>query len=60
MNEEEAANMVNCSTVHLDSLTFVLVGAGPTGVEMAGAIATLIRNTLSTEFRRVDPNLRGS
>jgi len=40
---------------HTDLLTFVLVGAGPTGVEMAGAIATLIRNTLSSEFRRVDP-----
>jgi NADH:ubiquinone reductase (H+-translocating) len=40
---------------HQDLLTFVLVGAGPTGVEMAGAIASLIRNTLSTEFRRVDP-----
>jgi NADH dehydrogenase FAD-containing subunit len=36
-------------------LTFVLVGAGPTGVEMAGAIATLVRNTLSSEFRRIDP-----
>jgi NADH dehydrogenase FAD-containing subunit len=36
-------------------LTFVLVGAGPTGVEMAGAIATLVSNTLSSEFRRIDP-----
>ncbi len=40
---------------HQDLLTFVLVGAGPTGVEMAGAIASLIRNPLSTEFRRIDP-----
>ena len=40
---------------HEDLLTFVLVGAGPTGVEMAGAIASLIRNTLSSEFRRIDP-----
>jgi NADH dehydrogenase FAD-containing subunit len=40
---------------HLDLLTFVLVGAGPTGVEMAGAIADLIRNTLRSEFRRIDP-----
>ena len=30
---------------HRDLLTFVLVGAGPTGVEMAGAIAVLVRNT---------------
>ena len=40
---------------HRDLLTFVLVGAGPTGVEMAGAIATLVRSTLRSEFRRVDP-----
>jgi len=40
---------------HRDLLTFVLVGAGPTGVEMAGAIAVLVRNTLRAEFRRIDP-----
>src|SRR5712692_519685 len=40
---------------HRDLLTFVLVGAGPTGVEMAGAIADLVRNTLRSEFRRIDP-----
>src|SRR5580658_7486289 len=40
---------------HRDLLTFVLVGAGPTGVEMAGAIAILIRNSLKSEFRRIDP-----
>jgi NADH dehydrogenase len=38
-----------------DLLTFVLVGAGPTGVEMAGAIATGIRTTVASEFRRIDP-----
>src|SRR4029077_8976543 len=31
------------------------VGAGPAGVEMAGAIAVLIRNSLRTQFRRIDP-----
>src|SRR5207249_4098774 len=36
-------------------LTFVLVGAGPTGVEMAGAIAELRRFTLRHEFRHIDP-----
>jgi NADH dehydrogenase FAD-containing subunit len=41
--------------VRQELLTFVLVGAGPTGVEMAGAIATLIRNTLWSEYRRIDP-----
>jgi NADH dehydrogenase FAD-containing subunit len=40
---------------HRELLTFVLVGAGPTGVEMAGAIAVLVRNTLRSEFRRIDP-----
>jgi NADH dehydrogenase len=40
---------------HRDLLTFVLVGAGPTGVEMASAIAELVRNTLRSEFRRIDP-----
>jgi NADH:ubiquinone reductase (H+-translocating) len=40
---------------HRDLLTFVLVGAGPTGVEMASAIAILVRNTLRSEFRRLDP-----
>jgi NADH dehydrogenase len=36
-------------------LTFVVVGAGPTGVEMAGQIAELARQTLRGEFRRIDP-----
>lgn len=36
-------------------LTFVLVGAGPTGVEMAGALAVLVRSTLKSDFRRIDP-----
>ena len=37
-------------------LTFVVVGAGPTGVEMAGQIAELARDTLRTEFRAADPH----
>jgi NADH dehydrogenase len=40
---------------HRDLLTFVLVGAGPTGVEMASALALMVRTTLRSEFRRVDP-----
>ncbi len=36
-------------------LTFVIVGAGPTGVEMAGAIAELARHSLPKDFRRIDP-----
>ena len=40
---------------HRDLLTFVLVGAGPTGVEMAGALAVLVQTTLKSNFRRIDP-----
>jgi NADH dehydrogenase len=36
-------------------LTFVVVGAGPTGVEMAGQIAEMARRTLRREFRAIDP-----
>jgi len=36
-------------------LTFVLVGGGPTGVEMAGAISELTRKALAADFRRIDP-----
>jgi NADH dehydrogenase len=36
-------------------LTFVVVGAGPTGVEMAGQIGELARDTLKRDFRRADP-----
>ena len=37
------------------ALTFVVVGAGPTGVEMAGQIAELANRTLRNDFRRIDP-----
>jgi NADH dehydrogenase len=37
-------------------LTFVVIGAGPTGVELAGTIADLARDTLKGEFRRIDPS----
>src|SRR6266436_5360441 len=40
---------------HRDLLTFILVGAGPTGVEMAGALAIFVRSTLKSDFRRIDP-----
>ncbi|MGH7869249.1 MAG: NAD(P)/FAD-dependent oxidoreductase, partial [Candidatus Dormibacteraceae bacterium] len=36
-------------------LTFVVIGGGPTGVEMAGQIAELARDTLSRDFRSIDP-----
>jgi NADH dehydrogenase len=37
-------------------LTFVIVGGGATGVEMAGAIAEIARQTLVKDFRRIDPS----
>lgn len=37
-------------------LTFVVVGAGPTGVEMAGAIAELARRAVSSDFRSITPH----
>jgi NADH dehydrogenase len=36
-------------------LAFVIVGGGPTGVEMAGAIAEVARHALKSDFRRIDP-----
>jgi NADH dehydrogenase len=36
-------------------LTFVVVGGGPTGVELAGAIGEMARYTLSRDFRQIDP-----
>jgi NADH dehydrogenase len=37
-------------------LTFIIIGGGPTGVEMAGAIAELARRSVSTEFRSITPH----
>src|SRR5262249_32319824 len=53
----EQAEAEEDPTRHADLLTFVLVGAGPTGVEMAGALAVLVGNMLRPDFRRVDPAL---
>ena len=36
-------------------MTIVIVGGGPTGVEMAGSVAELVRHALARDFRRVDP-----
>src|SRR5688500_2329218 len=37
-------------------LTFILVGGGPTGVELAGTLAEIARHTLRPEFRSIDPS----
>ena len=39
-------------------LTFVIVGAGPTGVELAGQIAEIARDTVRHDFRHIDPTTR--
>ncbi len=51
----EAAEMEPDPELQQAWLTFVVVGAGPTGVEMAGQIAELARDTLRRDFRSVDP-----
>jgi NADH dehydrogenase len=51
----EQAEAEEDPNLHRDLLTFILVGAGPTGVEMASALATLVRGTMRSEFRRIDP-----
>jgi len=38
------------------AMTFVIVGGGPTGVELAGAIAEISRYTLAKDFRHIDPS----
>lgn len=50
----EAAEQASDDTAIRRLLTFVVVGAGPTGVEMAGAIAELARTALAGGFRQVD------
>lgn len=52
---ERAEAMLGADT-RLAGLTFVVVGGGPTGVEMAGAIAELARHTLLRDFRNIDPS----
>jgi NADH:quinone reductase (non-electrogenic) len=55
LNAFEIAEIEVNPAQHRDLLTFVLVGAGPTGVEMAGAIADMVRGMLRSDFRRIDP-----
>jgi NADH:ubiquinone reductase (H+-translocating) len=50
----EAAERATDPAERQRQLTFVVVGGGPTGVELAGAIADLSRDILANDFRRVD------
>ena len=51
----EAAEWESDPELRAALLTFVVVGAGPTGVEMAWQIGELARDTLRADFRRIDP-----
>ena len=51
----ERAELTDDETERQRLLTFAIVGGGPTGVEMAGAIAEVARQTLPPDFRRIDP-----
>jgi NADH dehydrogenase len=51
----ELAELAQSPAEEERALTFVVVGAGPTGVEMAGQIAELANRTLKNDFRRIDP-----
>ena len=51
----EEAESVTDAAKRRRLLTFILVGAGPTGVEMAGAVAELAHATLSRDFRNINP-----
>ncbi len=51
----ERAEMATDDAVRRKLMTFVIIGGGPTGVEVAGAIAELARSALARDFRRIDP-----
>ena len=51
----EQAEVIDDEEERKRLLTFVIVGAGPTGVEMAGQVAELAQHTLKNSFRRIDP-----
>jgi NADH dehydrogenase FAD-containing subunit/uncharacterized membrane protein YphA (DoxX/SURF4 family) len=53
----EQAENAEAPALQREMLTFVIVGGGPTGVELAGAIAELARHGLAREFRAVDPSM---
>jgi NADH:ubiquinone reductase (H+-translocating) len=51
----EYAEKITDEAAKAAAMTFVVIGGGPTGVEMAGAIAEISRYTLEKDFRHIDP-----
>jgi NADH dehydrogenase len=52
----EKAEKINDPDEQQKYLNFVIVGGGPTGVEMAGAIAEIAKKTLIEDFKKIDPS----
>ena len=52
----EYAEKITDEAARKTAMTFVIIGGGPTGVEMAGAIAEIARYTLAKDFRHIDPS----
>ena len=52
----EYAEKITDEAARKAAMTFVIIGGGPTGVEMAGAIAEIARCTLAKDFRHIDPS----
>jgi NADH dehydrogenase len=52
----EFAEKTQDSEARTAAMNFVIIGGGPTGVEMAGAIAEIARETLAKDFRHIDPS----
>src|SRR6201993_1247160 len=52
----EYAEKITDEAARRAAMTFVIIGGGPTGVEMAGAISEIARHTLAKDFRHIDPS----
>lgn len=52
----EYADRITDPAARQAAMTFAIIGGGPTGVEMAGAIAEIARYTLAKDFRHIDPS----
>src|SRR5437016_11785837 len=52
----EYAERISDPAARAAAMTFVIIGGGPTGVELAGAIAEIARHTLARDFHHIDPS----